>query len=176
MIQWYLNDLVKNETNVVLIPKAASTYNGKATFFVTAGQEQLGKDQMPNGNCDPMSKYNPGGASTLFGSAKRASTILNYTVDAVDFLQWHQDLRLQDGDTVHMKMDIEGAEFGIIDKFLNDDPTNQICYWDVFWIEYHKSIFGVNTTEYTLHETLQNEFPARFIDKCGKRLWPNVPV
>jgi FkbM family methyltransferase len=174
MIDWYLNDLVKNETNVVLVPKAAFTSNGEASFHVTSGQEGYKKEDMPNAACDPASAYNPGGASTLQGSAKRASHTLTYTVETVDFLEWHKGLELREGDVVHMKMDIEGPEKEIIEKFLNDDPTNQICFWHVFWIEYHAEIFEAGTPEYEAHKKFERELPGKFEQKCGRKLWPNI--
>lgn len=176
MIRWYLNDLIKNESNVFLIPKAASTSNGKATFYVTAGQEKLEKHEMPNADCDPSSLYQPGGASTLIGSAKRASKTRNYTVDTLDFLEWHRSLGLQKGDIVHMKMDIEGPEMDIIDRFMNHDPTNQICFWHVFWIEYHAEIFEKGTPAYEAHTKFERELPSQFEKKCGRKLWPNIGI
>lgn len=177
LIEWYLNDLVRNESNVTLIPNAASTSNGYATFFLTAGQETLSKDKLPNAECNPKSPSQPGGASSLYGSALRASKISNITVVTRNFLEWHKELNLQLGDSVHIKIDIEGAELDIIEDFLDNDPTNQICYWDIFWIEYHKNIFPKNTSEYKRHEIFENELPARFAAKCNnKTLYPNVPL
>jgi hypothetical protein len=95
MVQLHLNDLVAKESNVVLIPKAASTSNGKATFYVTAGQDNNEKHEMPKAECDPLSKKQPGGASTLISTADRASKKLIYNVDMVDLLEWHKSLRLQ---------------------------------------------------------------------------------
>lgn len=172
LIEWFLNDLVKTEPNVVLIPKAATTSNGSITFHLTAGQEGLTKEQSPNPTCDPDSPYQPGGASSIYGNADRAGQAI--TVEAVDFLAWHKALNLKPGDSVHMKIDIEGAELGIIEQFLMHDDTNQICYWDAFWMEYHKLIFPPGTADYIEHEKFENEFPARFQQKCGRPLWPNV--
>ena len=72
LIDWFLNDIVANNTNVQLITKAASTENGHATFFMTAGQEDKPREDLPNPTCDPKSPYQIGGASTLYGNAKRA--------------------------------------------------------------------------------------------------------
>jgi FkbM family methyltransferase len=173
LIEWFLKDLVVKEPNVTLIPKAATTYDGEIEFHLTAGQEKMTKEQMPNPTCDPKSPYQPGGASTIYGNAKRAGQAI--TVPTVNFLQWHKELNLQPGDSVHMKLDIEGAELDIIEAFLNDD-TSQICYWDVFWIEYHKTIFSPGTPEYAQHETFETTFPTRFQEKCGRPLWPNVYI
>lgn len=173
LIDWFLNDLVKSEPNVVLIPKAASTFNGNITFHLTAGQEQMTKEQMPNPTCDPDSQYQPGSASTIYLNAKRAGGSL--TVDTVNFLEWHKSLQLVKGDSVHMKMDIEGAELDIIEAFLQDD-TNQMCYWDAFWMEYHKEIFLKGTADYEIHENFENNFPKQFEVRCGRPLWPNVYI
>lgn len=174
MIQWFLNDLIANETkanrNVQLIPKAAATFNGEISFYLTAGQDSI--DSMPNTQCDPHSVYNPSGASSIYGTAKRAGT--KVTVPAIDFLEWHKSLQLQPDDIVHIKMDIEGAELDILETFLEKDPTNQICYWELFWNEYHKEIFQRNTPEYIQHEKFENTFPQRFEQKCNRQLQPNV--
>jgi FkbM family methyltransferase len=170
IIEWFLNDLVKKEPNVTLIPKAATTEDGEITFHLTAGQEDMTRDEIPNKDCDPDSVYQPGGASTIYDTAKRAGRAV--TVPAADFFKWHTELGLQPGDSVHMKLDIEGAELGILEKFLADE-TNQICYWDVFWIEYHKEIFQPGTPEYAQHDELEKTFPKRFEEKCGRPLWPN---
>ena len=106
----------------------------------------------------------------MYGSAKRAGK--STTVPTADFLVWHKSLNLQPDSIVHMKIDIEGAELGILEKFLDED-TNQICYWQSFWYEYHKDIFEQGTEEYLLHEKFEQEFPGRFEEKCGRKLWPN---
>jgi FkbM family methyltransferase len=170
LIKWYLNDLVKKEPNVQLIPHAASTSNGELSFYLTAGQESAAKNELPNAECDPNSQYNPGGASTFYGNAKRAGEKI--TVATIDFLAWHKALNLQPNDIVHMKMDIEGAELGIVQAFLADD-TNQICYWQAFWNEYHKEIFEQGTADYLAHEKFERDFPQQFAQKCGRPLWPN---
>jgi FkbM family methyltransferase len=171
MIDWFLTDLVAQEPNVTLIPHAASTKNGQLTFFLTSGQEAAtSKDEMPNPTCDPSSPYNPSGASTLYGTALRAGR--NITVNTVDFLAWHQALNLQEGDTVHIKIDIEGAEVDILEVFLAD-PTNQMCYWHKFWNEYHKNIFPEGSPDYLVHEAFENSFPSRFEAKCGRPLPAN---
>jgi FkbM family methyltransferase len=172
LIEWFLNDLVATEPNVTLIPKAATTFNGNITFHLTSGQEQLSKELIPNPTCDPNSVYQPSGASTIYSTAKRAGQEI--TVPTLDFLQWHKELNLQLGDVVHMKIDIEGAELDIIENFLSNDDTNQICYWDIFWIEYHKTIFEIGTNEYNQHEIFEKNFPNRYLAKCGRPLWPNV--
>jgi FkbM family methyltransferase len=174
MINWFLNDLIANETRahrkVELIPKAASTTNGEVSFFLTSGQDSI--ESMPNTQCDPNSGYNPSGASTIYSTAGRAGTKL--TVPSIHFLEWHKALQLQANDIVHMKMDIEGAEMDILNEFLDRDETNQICYWELFWNEYHKTIFQPDTTEFKQHEQFENTFPERFQQKCGRPLLPNV--
>jgi FkbM family methyltransferase len=174
MIQYFLNNLVANETKinhrmVQLIPRAASTTNGEIQFYLTAGQDSM--DKMPNRECDPHSAYNPSGASTMFGGAHRAGTKIS--VESINFLEWHKAMNLQPDDRVHIKMDIEGAEVDILEQFLND-TTNQICYWELFWNEYHKEIFKPDTEEYKKHEAFENTFPERFQEKCGRPLLPNV--
>ena len=128
---------------------------------------------MPNTECDPNSQYNPSGASTIYGNAQRAGASI--TVPTLNFLDWHKSLNLQDGDIVHIKMDIEGAEVDILETFLNPaETTNQICYWELFWNEYHKTIFDIGTPDYVRHEQFEMTFPRRFEEKCGRPLKPNV--
>jgi hypothetical protein len=83
LIKWFLNDLIAKENNVTLIPKAATTFDGNITFYLTAGQEHLSKDQIPNSICDPSSPYQPGGASSIYGNALRAGESIK--VDSVHF-------------------------------------------------------------------------------------------
>jgi hypothetical protein len=78
-----------------------------------------------------------------------------------------------------MKTDIEGSEVDLIEKFLDDDPTNQICFWHnqicfwhVVWIEYHAQIFKKDTPEREAHAKFHREFPERFQQKCGRMLRP----
>jgi FkbM family methyltransferase len=171
MIDLYLKDLVASEQakglNVHLIDKAAGTKDNQTiSFFLTAGQE-LGtpKEKLTNPECDPHSPYNPSGASSIYGNALRAGQEIK--VETIDFLRWFQQLQLQTHDIVHIKVDIEGAEMDIIEHFLNDDDTNQICFWSQFWTEYHKTIFPKGSDEY------EKTFPLRFEEKCGRPLWPN---
>jgi Methyltransferase FkbM domain len=177
MIDWYLNDLVASERalgrNVHLIPKAASTKdNTTISFYLTKGQE-LGtpRDRLPNAQCDPHSAYNPSGASSIYGNALRAGQEIK--VEAIDFFAWFQRLDLQHGDIVHLKADIEGAELDIIERFLADDETHQICFWSQFWTEYHAAIFPVGSPEHVRHTQFETTFPLRFEEKCGRPLWPN---
>jgi FkbM family methyltransferase len=177
MIDLYLKDLVAAEQakglNVYLIDKAAGTKDNQTiSFFLTAGQE-LGtpKEKLPNPNCDPHSPYNPSGASSIYGTALRAGQEIK--VETIDFLRWFKNLQLQAHDIVHIKMDIEGAELDIIEQFLQDDDTNQICFWSQFWTEYHKTIFPIGSIEYERHAQFEKTFPLRFEEKCGRPLWPN---
>lgn len=175
MIEWYLDDLVKKETakgmKVALIPKAAATQDGVISFFLTKGQGVgTKKDNVPNSLCDPNSRYNPSGASTIYGDANRAGEEVK--VPAIDFLAWFKELELQAGDIVHLKADIEGAELDIIEAFLADD-TNQICFWSQFWTEYHASIFPKDSAEHKRHSEFEKTFPKEFEKKCGRMPWPN---
>ena len=176
MIEWYLDDLVKKETSrgmnkVELIPKAAATKDGTISFFLTKGQG-LGtkKESFPNSLCDPKSVYNPSGASTINGNAKRAGEEVK--VPAVDFLAWFKGLKLQAGDIVHLKADIEGAEIDIIEALLADD-TNQICFWYQFLTKYHASIFPKGSDKHRRHSALKKTFPKAFKKKCRRMPWPN---
>ena len=171
MIEWYLHDLVKNESNVTLIPNATSVSNGKATFYVTAGQENLQKHEMPNAHCNPSSLYNPGGASTLFIFAKHASKTQNYTMEMLDFLKWHMSLGLQEGDTVHMKMDIKRPEMDIIDKFMNNDTTIRYVFGTSFGssITQKSSKRAPQLTNRTrnLSENFPDSLTRSAVESCG---------
>jgi len=94
MNEFFLRELAASNPSIHLIEKAASTVDGSLTFYLTRGQEDI-RDKSEfseKGVCDPKSPYSPSGASTVYGTAKRAGKSI--TVESVNFLRWFDDLVL----------------------------------------------------------------------------------
>ncbi|MBL7132263.1 MAG: FkbM family methyltransferase [Candidatus Omnitrophica bacterium] len=80
------------------------------------------------------------GVSTLAGNVvenkQTDTTKKSIKVDSVDFGQWLKENFKQE-DIIFVKLDIEGAEYPILDKMLKDES---IEYVDKLYVEFHSSI------------------------------------
>lgn len=64
-------------------------------------------------------------------------------VESIDFGDWlKENFKIED--TIHVKLDIEGAEYEILDKMFRD---GSIRYVDKFYIEFHSAIMKDITEE-----------------------------
>lgn len=105
----------KNFKNHTFINKAAWIKDGKEKFY-------KGRDMHRSGG-------------TLFSKKKSANIDLEnpITVDTIDFSKWVLDNFSKD-DYIILKMDIEGAEYKVIPKMMEDGSFDFI---DKLWIEWH---------------------------------------
>jgi len=108
------NELItkfKNDDRVIVIKKAASDKNGEERLFIKHGSNE--------GNSICSNKNN---VSSDF-----------VVIDCVDFSQFVLD-NFDKTDEIILKVNIEGAEYSMFDKMINDDS---ICYIDKIFCEWH---------------------------------------
>mmetsp|Transcript_12951 Transcript_12951/g.15817 ORF Transcript_12951/g.15817 Transcript_12951/m.15817 type:complete len:294 (+) Transcript_12951:1214-2095(+) len=177
MHDFFLNDLKKEYPDVHIIPYAAGVKDGELKLYVHKGQEHV-TDKLQfrdKGRCDPNSVYNPSGATTVFEDAPKAGVPV--TVKVLNVIKWLKDLKLKNEDTFIFKLDIEGAEYEILDHMLMIDDEisydtdakkkrSLLCLTDLMKIEFHPGI----STHLEKYKSFGNDFPKLFKQKCGRDL------
>jgi len=179
MVNFYLNDLAKEDRRIRVVELAAWTENKKMQFFLTRGQEDVTDiTKFKAHQCKAGSHYQPSGASSLFSGkgdggaddkARRKSKYIAgkaVEVDAVDFNEWMRDQELIDADNVILKIDIEGAEIPLLKHML--ESGDEICRVDHFLIEWHSWLLS-NVAQKEETEKFENDFINKTVtEKCGK--------
>lgn len=122
--------LQKNKRNVKIENKAAWTYDGTLAFWVDLANEPVG--------------------STAMKSKAEKLESVEELVQCFDFSMWLKQFK---DDYVIVKMDIEGAEFPVLEKMLSDG-TAEIP--DKLFVEFHPN----KVIEYTT--TDKNDLIKRF--------------
>ncbi len=110
--------IAKNWKNVTCIPKAVWTEDGTIPFYLSSSRRSPGQTIMP-------------GKTTGITKGK----LVNVT--CIDFSKWMSQQFTQK-DYIILKMDIEGAEYDIINK-MHDDGT--LAMVNEFYIEFHSKQF-----------------------------------
>lgn len=178
MFTFFLDDLGKQNPNIRILPYAAGANNGEVKLYIHKGQEHVtDKSQFRDqGKCEPNSPYNPSGGSTVFQQAKVAGEAVS--IKQLNFPKWLAQMKLQTGDRLILKVDIEGSEVDIMNKMLStttkeeeeDDDDASICMAELIEMEFHKNIFDKQSQEYQIHEDFENNFMKRFEEKCGRKV------
>ncbi len=80
-------------------------------------------------------------ASSSVKKEKKTGGLKNtpITVESIDFSQWIRD-NLSKDDTIYMKLDIEGAEYEVLDKMIADGT---MAYVNKLFIEFHNEKIGI---------------------------------
>jgi len=71
----------------------------------------------------------------------------------VDLLRFARDLNLQPGDELFVKLDIEGAEFAVLERMLTEG-SDVLPFMKHMWIEWHERYFTAGAPEHAAVETL----------------------
>ncbi len=168
MHKFYLDDLQKEYPDVNIIPHAAGIKDGELELFVHRGQEHVtDKSEFLNGGrCTAESLTNPSGGTTIYKDIGRAGE--SVAVKVVNFPNWLKDLNIRSEDSFIFKIDIEGAEYDILDQLLSDDNSNEICTTDLMKIEFHPKTARKSSQLDSSYETFGDEFPNLFRKKCGR--------
>jgi FkbM family methyltransferase len=109
----YQNEIVENET---YFNKAVWIEDGTLDFFTDPKQNGKGGSVHSHKTTGNLDKGNP------------------ITVESIDFSKWVTD-NFDKDDHIVLNMDIEGAEYEILEKMLEDDS---IDYIDIACIEFHR--------------------------------------
>jgi FkbM family methyltransferase len=170
MTTFFLDDLAKADPVVTIVSAAASTKDETLEFFLSRGQGIDLKDKTEfgeHGVCDPSSKKNPSGSSSITETAHKVGKE-SVEVPAQDFAVWLRNLKLNDNDRLVLKIDIEGAEVDLLERMLSADFTD-ICRADKLFIEWHTHIFPLLSAVRSRHRRFRKDFSRRFAAKCGAR-------
>lgn len=137
----FLRNLYKDNPHFILHQQAISNKNDKTIFY-----------DMPD---DVVSQ----GASIIkFGASDYANTqIQGYEVQMIDFSEFVKGLLQKHGKINLIKLDIEGAEFDVLDAFIEQNLHENIEY---IMVETHERVFD-NPTEKI--KTLQNKIAQKNI-------------
>lgn len=108
---------IPKKPNLTVLNKAVWTKDGTVEFY-------LGENTL---------------SSSLFGDKKPGLSKTPIKVDSVDFGQWLKKNFSKD-DVIFVKLDIEGAEYDVLDKMLKDES---ITYVDRLYVEFHNEKVGV---------------------------------
>ena len=118
-----LEDIASQHTNVTYVPKAVWVEDTEIEFAVDTTPTPLGSTVMPG-------KVN---IWEHFGKV---------TVEAIDFSEWLKQFK---NDEVTIKMDIEGAEFPVLEKMITDGT---IFIPKRLMVEFHPNKVREYTTTY----------------------------
>ena len=167
MHKFYLDDLRMKYPRINILPFAGGVENGELELYIHKGQENVvDKSQFQNGGkCRPGGGTNPSGATSVFNYGMTGDSV---TVKVMSIPDWLKNLQLTDEDTFIFKIDIEGAEYAILDALLSDEDDNSLCLVDLFKIEFHpKQVRKIGALD-NKYETFGDDFPRMFKEKCGR--------
>jgi FkbM family methyltransferase len=108
---------IPKKPNLTVLNKAVWTEDGTVEFY-------LGENTL---------------SSSLLGDKKPGLSKTPIKIPSVDFGQWLKKNFSKD-DVIFVKLDIEGAEYEVLDKMLQDES---ITYVDRLYVEFHNERVGV---------------------------------
>lgn len=115
--------------NIIFYNKAAFTYDGSIVINVETPPNE-GETGMGSSVID-LKEWNP------WNGKLRESFKTNYSVECIDFSNFIKMLHNTDTN-IFVKMDIEGSEFCILEKMIEEKTIFLI---KEIWIEFHDSFF-----------------------------------
>ena len=135
---------------VNVVPRAAWDTDTNLTIYLDNRDEGEAEETMDNWRerfrCSASAVRNPKGASSFDAGSPRAGA--PHTVGALDFVAWFARRGFVERDTVWIKIDIEGAEGVVLDKFLRPEHRHLLCLVDKFFVEWHDRVrHGVQTAK-----------------------------
>jgi len=113
-----LSKFYRDQPDITFHNKAVWTYDGEITFFLDVSKgprRSLGSTIFKEKKSRRLNRKNPA------------------TVPCVDFGKWVKD-NLSKEDFIILKVDIEGAEYEVLEKMIEDGSIN---YIDDLYIEWH---------------------------------------
>eukprot|EP00997_Jenningsia_sp_PLL12_P005525 NODE_2148_length_977_cov_11.340517_g1762_i0.p1 GENE.NODE_2148_length_977_cov_11.340517_g1762_i0~~NODE_2148_length_977_cov_11.340517_g1762_i0.p1 ORF type:complete len:320 (-),score=93.03 NODE_2148_length_977_cov_11.340517_g1762_i0:18-947(-) len=159
LIGEYLDPLAKRDKRVVLIKAAAYTRDGTVDVYLDSRHEKPG--QIP---CVAQKKArNPHGVNSLFKGFKRGRASALISAAAVDLVAWMRR-HLCAKDKVYMKMDVEGAEYMLIDAMMTAGVQ---CLVDEYFIEFHKQPTEVTVGGKPMSNVEASMTMRQELAKCG---------
>jgi FkbM family methyltransferase len=126
-------DVYKNSIfNIQFLNQAVSTKDGKTIINVETppneGETGMGSSIIP------LSDWNP------WNDSLRQNFKSKYEIESINFSEFVKSLGEAE---IFCKMDIEGAEFDVLEKMINDNSISSI---KEIWIEFHDHFFADKLT------------------------------
>lgn len=119
------------------VNKAVNNYDGKIIFNRETPKGYPSEFKMGGGSSImPISEWNPWGTFT-------ESYDDSVEVDCFDLSSFVNNIT--DYDKIYMKLDIEGAEFNVLEKMIKEETIKKI---KCLWVEFHDTFFN-NASPYT---------------------------
>ncbi len=100
-----------------------------------------------------------GQSSSIAEVGQKAGVVSSQSVPCVDLLRFVRDLALQPGDELFIKLDIEGAEFVVLERMLTQG-SDVLPYLKQLWVEWHERYFAAGAPEHAAVETLTTRLQA----------------
>lgn len=139
--------------NLSLHNKAVSTKNGLIDFYPTTERYPINSNKNPPGML--------WGSSSLVKSKTTGNLdkINPIKVESIDLSSWIKN-NFNIYDFIILKMDIEGEEYSVLNKMIDD---NTICYINYLYIEFHWDKINL---DFNIHQSL--------LDKLNS--YPNLNI
>lgn len=137
-------DSFKDIPKHTFINKAVWIYDGKAQFYRSGAKMHDGGTLIKNKKSGKLDKNNP------------------IKVDTIDLSMWVKENFAKD-DYIVLKLDIEGAEYEVLKKMIEDKT---IDYINELWIEWHWKKIGLAKA---IHNDLASKINVPVRDWCALR-------
>ncbi|MBN1365808.1 MAG: FkbM family methyltransferase [Syntrophaceae bacterium] len=139
----YLIDKIPKASDTIVLNKAIWIKNGKIKFYFSSQEDNFGS----------VYEKHP---------VKIAKDSVLILIDSIDFGEWLQK-NFTLNDYIFVTLDIEGAEYEVLNKMVKD---NTIKYIDYLFVEFHPGIGG--QSEKKINELLQKIKKANVQVKRGE--------
>ncbi|MGD2072091.1 MAG: FkbM family methyltransferase [Candidatus Thorarchaeota archaeon] len=143
-----------NISNLVFINKAVWIEDGHINFY----RDNYVK--IVNGRCGKLQRA--GGSLIKEKKSGNLDKKNPIKVESIDFSKWLRETLSKD-DYIILKMDIEGAEYKVLEKMLKEKTFE---YINRFMIEWHWKKIGMSVED---HNKIASQIPRILIEK-----WPGV--
>ena len=147
----HLIEHVSKEPNIIVNNKAVWDTDGESEFFV-------------------LKKFTSGGGTLSKYKADHSSLIETVKIETIDFSRWLIDTFSAD-DEIILKLDIEGAEYRVLEKMIQDES---IRYINKLMGEWHDFKIGLSrSVSIALEKQLRDEYglPFRVWDAINNNKW-----
>lgn len=123
----------KSDPTVIMFQAAASNKDGSTEFYISKNSE---------------GKINKG--SSVFGDKVNVTHHLKIECGTIDFSNYLKK-NFFNGEYIYVKMDIEGSEYDVLEKMLDDGTINLVSK---LCVEFH--VYKIKSIPYSRHRELKN--------------------
>lgn len=128
-------------TKLTRFQKAINDFDGSIDLNIHSVEEKNLKDSGMGSSIIDLNEWNE------VNNIHEGSFTGTQKIECIDFSKWIQS-NCSEEDYIIVKMDIEGAEYQVLEKMIADDTLKYIHF---IYIEWHKWVFA-NQEPYTIRE------------------------